>query len=165
MFVEGKHEGDGLCICRKKLWDIFHRFVTNVEFKFEDRNTCGYKICVFKVLVAQWFDTCCGSKLSKSCQNHSYLLLSKDHRNLNSCNTFNFSIGVKRWQNALWVDGIFWFSRRIYFFALFRVSRVLLRSYIAAFKHNHCIPGQNLSQLYVRNSLVASKLTDLQIFR
>jgi hypothetical protein len=95
MSVEGKHEGDGVCICRKKLFDVFHRFVTNVEFKFEDCNTCGNQICVFKVLVAQWFDTCCGSKLSKSCQNHSYLLLSKDHRNLNSCNTFNFSIGVK----------------------------------------------------------------------
>jgi hypothetical protein len=36
MFVEGKHEGDGVCICRKKLFDVFHRFVTNVEFKFED---------------------------------------------------------------------------------------------------------------------------------
>jgi hypothetical protein len=35
MSVEGKHEGDGVCICRKKLLDVFYRFVTNVEFKFE----------------------------------------------------------------------------------------------------------------------------------
>ena len=60
MFVEGKHEGDGVCICRKKLLDVFHRFVINVEFKFEDRNTCGYQIYVFKAFVAQRFDTCVG---------------------------------------------------------------------------------------------------------